>query len=74
METTHTENLSEKDITKVTIALNSYNSSPWNDDYQRSLNDELTNARSSSADVVVESLRRADIQGYRADEALNGNL
>ena len=65
----------ETEIERITIAVNSYNNSPWVFDEDRvSLESYLTPSETSTADSIVENLRRADIRAYRAEEAACGNI
>jgi|SaaInl8_135m_RNA_FD_contig_21_2075539_length_309_multi_13_in_0_out_0_1 hypothetical protein len=66
--------LSLNDINEVTSAVEDFNQSPWNDFDQMVLADALASALEIGVGAVLESIRRADIRGFHAEEAINGDI
>jgi len=70
-----TQNLSINDITKITNALEEYRNSPWfTEDHDFSFDGLLISANKDGVDKVLNSIRRADIRAFHAEEAACGNI
>jgi len=66
--------LTQTEITEIELSVRSFNNGSWNDDCQMSTESALESARDIGVAQVKENLRRADIRGYRAEEARNGDI